>query len=95
MHFYEGSGAVIFAIDDLGNLSEHKLGLNPDGGESPQITIPANQWFGAVVDKPNSFFLAGCTVSPGFHFDDFEMGDRKKLIELFPKHKTLIEKLTN
>jgi hypothetical protein len=28
--------------------------------------------------------LAGCTVAPGFHFDDFEMGN-EKLIEVYPE----------
>ncbi|HJY63685.1 MAG TPA: cupin domain-containing protein [Ignavibacteria bacterium] len=43
---------------------------------------------------PDSFALVGCTVSPGFHFDDFEMGEREKLISLYPQHKSIITKFT-
>jgi predicted cupin superfamily sugar epimerase len=38
--------------------------------------------------------LAGCTVSPGFDFRDFELASRIELVEKFPQHKKIIEKLT-
>jgi predicted cupin superfamily sugar epimerase len=84
----------IYSINDEGKLSENKLGLNIGRGESPQIIIKAGDWFGAKLQEPESYCLAGCTVSPGFHFDDFEMGSRKRLTELFPQHKDIIEQLT-
>ena len=94
-HYYDGGGLNIFVIDESGNLSEQKLGLNPDEGQAPQILVEAGKWFGATVTNPDSFCLCGCTVSPGFHFEDFEIGERKKLLESFPKHRTVIEQLTN
>ena len=33
-------------------------------------------------------------VTPSHDFKDFEIADRKKLLRMFPKHKTIIEKLT-
>lgn len=93
-HFYDGSGLTIYVIDDSGKLTEEKLGLNSDEGELPQILIKAGDWFGAKINKQNSFCLAGCTVSPGFHFDDFEMGERNNLLKLFPQHKRIIVQLT-
>lgn len=93
-HFYDGSGLIIYAIDAKGNLTENKLGLNCDEGDSPQVLIKAGDWFGAKLNKPGTYCLAGCTVSPGFHFEDFEMGDRKNLLELFPQHEDIILKLT-
>lgn len=93
-HFYEGSGALIYSIDPQGILTEHKLGINPNEGEMPQILIPAGCWFGARVNRPGSYCLTGCTVSPGFHFDDFELGERNNLIELFPDHDKIIRELT-
>ena len=93
-HFYDGSGLIIFVINEKGNLSENRLGLNHEEGESPQVLIKAGDWFGAKVNKPDSYCLTGCTVSPGFHFEDFEMGNRKDLLELFPKHKDIIRQLT-
>ena len=45
-----------------------------------------------VIDK-ESFALVGNTVAPGFEYEDFQLGDRSKLIERFPEHKDLIIKL--
>jgi len=33
-------------------------------------------------------------VSPGFHFDDFELSERDKLLKMFPRQKDIIERLT-
>jgi predicted cupin superfamily sugar epimerase len=38
--------------------------------------------------------LVGCTVAPGFEFEDFEMARREELIGRFPQHVDLIRKLT-
>jgi predicted cupin superfamily sugar epimerase len=40
------------------------------------------------------YSLVGCTVAPGFDFSDFRLGDRRKLIERYPEHKAIIEKLS-
>ncbi|HMS63813.1 MAG TPA: cupin domain-containing protein [Ignavibacteria bacterium] len=94
-HFYDGSGMIIYVIGEKGKLSIIKLGLDIEEGENPQILLKAGVWFGAKVSEENSYCLAGCTVSPGFHFDDFEMGRRSELISLYPEHKKIIEELTN
>ena len=46
-----------------------------------------------VIDK-SSFSLIGCTVAPGFDFEDFEIGEREELISKFPKLKDLIKDFT-
>ena len=33
-------------------------------------------------------------VSPGFHFDDFELGEREKLLQIFPQHTKIVNELT-
>lgn len=93
-HFYEGSPVTIYMIDDAGNYSEITLGGNIESGEVLQCVIPHGVWFGAKVKSADSFCLVGCTVAPGFHFDDFELGKRDELLKLFPQHKKIIEKLT-
>src|SRR5688572_25593675 len=64
-HFYHGSSLTLYVLDNRG-LSTHKLGANPESEESLQITIPANSWFGAMVNNKDSYTLSGCTVAPGF-----------------------------
>lgn len=91
-HFYDGDPVIIYVINAEGNLYEMKLGLDPDKGYFPQVTIPANSWFAAKT--LGSFTLAGCTVSPGFDFNDFELADKKALKLEFPEHGALINKFT-
>jgi len=67
---------------------------NSKEGEFFQFTVPHGAWFAAAVIKPDSFALLGCTVSPGFHFDDFEMGKRDKLLHEFKLLEKLIKKFT-
>ena len=81
-------------IDDEGKYSEITLGRNIDAGEVYQCVIPQGAWFGAKVNAADSFCLVGCTVAPGFHFDDFELASRDKLISDYPQHGAVIEKLT-
>ena len=93
-HFYDGESLIVYEFDEDSKLIENKLGLNVDENEIPQLTIKAGRWFGAKMSKPDSYCLAGCTVSPGFHFDDFEIGDRDELLKMFPQHGKIIEQLT-
>jgi predicted cupin superfamily sugar epimerase len=49
------------------------LGKNLDDGEVFQAVVPHGAWFGANLQVPHSFALAGCTVAPGFIVDDLEI----------------------
>jgi len=92
-HFYQGSTLLIYVLDEK-RLTVHRLGSNPDQSESFQVLIPANCWFGAHVEKSNSFALCGCTVAPGFDFQDFEMADRNELLKKYPGYEKEILRLT-
>jgi len=93
-HHYDGSPIVLFLIHEDGKHEEILLGKNIAGGENPQIVIKGGTWFGAFPKNDNSFTLAGCTVHPGFDFDDFEMADREKMLIDFPHLESIIRRLT-
>jgi uncharacterized protein len=93
-HFYIGSSVTIYTINKMENLSEVSLGSNIEKGELFQIQVRAGSWFAATVNDISSYALIGCSVSPGFDYLDFELGDRKKLIERYPQHRSIIEKFT-
>lgn len=71
-----------------------RLGPESDKNESFQRVVPAMTWMAASVTQPDSYTLVGCTVSPGFVFSDFEMGDQKKLVLQYPQHRGIIKKFT-
>ena len=81
-------------ISPDGHYSVKKIGSNIDQGEVPQFTVPGGFWFASEVTENGTYCLMGCTVSPGFDFDDFEMPERDYLWSAFPQHKTIISKLT-
>lgn len=93
-HFYDGSSVKIFIINEKGELIEKLLGKNLEKGEEIQFTIEKNNWFAAEVINKDLFSLIGCTVAPGFEFDDFQLAKREDLVDAFPEHKKLIERFT-
>jgi predicted cupin superfamily sugar epimerase len=93
-HFYEGSSLRLSIISPSGVLTHRTLGSNIENGEEFQIVVPADSWFGAQICDKNSYSFFGCTVSPGFNFDDFELGRRENLLKLFPDHAGIIKSLT-
>ena len=92
-HFYQGSSATIHIIHPDSLYQALYLGPDIEKGQSFQHSVPGGSWFGVSVDNSNSFTLAGCTVAPGFDFNDFEMGDTFKLKQAFPEHKAIIDQL--
>ncbi|GAA4277826.1 cupin domain-containing protein [Aquimarina mytili] len=93
-HYYKGSSLYVHVIDPNGEYKRHVVGVNIEQGESPQLVVPAGCWFASSVKDVDAFSLVGCTVSPGFDFDDFELAKRKSLIEQFPEHENIITQLT-
>ena len=93
-HFHYGDSLMIHIISPEGDYSYQKLGLDLDQNETPQVIVPAGYYFAAEVNDKTSYVLCGCTVAPGFDFADFEMPNRKELLEQFPQHKDVITKLT-
>jgi uncharacterized protein len=93
-HFYDGSPALISAISPDGELKQYLLGKDLRNKESLQLVIPADCWFATKVNKKDSFVLAGCTVAPGFDFDDFELAEKDLLQEKYPQYSDLIAQLT-
>ncbi|MDP4115383.1 MAG: cupin domain-containing protein [Bacteroidota bacterium] len=93
-HFYDGSTVIIYVLDQLGKLSQICLGKNLELGETLQVTIEKGCWFGAALKEDSSFCLIGCTVSPGFEFDDFELAKREFLVDNYPQYKEIITRLT-
>ncbi|MEL6625318.1 MAG: cupin domain-containing protein [Bacteroidota bacterium] len=98
-HYYTGNSPIYLTIiSPEGELTEVVLGPDVASGQQFQYVVPAEHWFAAEVkgsqDGAEGFALVGCTVAPGFDFDDFKLGKRADLIDSFPQHQQLIERLT-
>jgi predicted cupin superfamily sugar epimerase len=93
-HFYIGDTLNIHMLMPNGSLETVRLGNKLHAGDRLQYVVPANVWFASEPAEESSFSLVGCTVSPGFDFADFEMAAKKDLIQEFPQHQEIIQRLT-
>ncbi|HYF30923.1 MAG TPA: cupin domain-containing protein [Chitinophagaceae bacterium] len=92
-HFYAGGTLIIHIIEPNGNYYSTRLGNKVQAGEQPQFVVPAGLWFGAEPAEGSAFSLAGCTVAPGFVYQDFEMADKAALLKEYPRHHAIIHHL--
>ena len=82
-------------------IDELRVGL-PEGALPwlPQALVPAGSWQGARLaggprlPDERAWALVSCVVTPGFDFEDFELGDREALLAAWPRHAGLIRELT-
>ncbi len=70
-HFYAGAPLELSLSRDGTTSSVKKLGADFEKGEAPQIIVPPNCWLAA--QSLGDWTLVGCTVSPGFEFEKFEL----------------------
>ena len=71
-HFYAGSPLTLrMAETDQGPARAITLGPDLAAGEIPQVIVPKDHWQAAQAGE--GWALVGCTVSPGFLFDGFEL----------------------
>jgi hypothetical protein len=92
-HFHAGGTACIHILSPEGELVSKTIGKDLEKGENFQVIIPKHHWFAAEITQ-GDFILVGCTVSPGFEFEDFELADRSALSSAYPNHTTLIGRFT-
>lgn len=93
-HFYFGDPLLVYEIDHNRKLITHRLGSDPEKGESFQAVIKAGSWFASVPAPESEYALVGCTVAPGFDFADFELAERDALTSQYPEYADLIRSLT-
>jgi predicted cupin superfamily sugar epimerase len=91
-HHYDGDAVELHTIDAAGAHVVSVLGRRLGLGERPQRVVPAGVWQAAL--PVGRFALCGCTVAPGFDFEDFEMPTRAHLAGLYPALRSVIERLT-
>lgn len=96
LHYFHLGDAIEYSLIHAdGSLQTLVMGSDMLAGQRLQLHVPGGIWKASrLLDGPNGFGLISEAVSPGFDFADMEMGDRQKLVQQFPQHRTLIEKLT-
>ena len=92
-HLYAGGPLDLHLIDAGGRLVRRRLTSDVLEGE-PTAVVPAGTWQSARLAAGARFALGGCSVAPGFEYEDFEMPPAAELIGRFPNHAAIIRELT-
>lgn len=85
---------TLHIIETDGRLNQVRLGPDIDNKETFQAVVKSGSWLAASIGNHNSYSLVGCTVSPGFDYNDWKLGDMETLAKTYPQHKSIIEKYT-
>ncbi len=71
-HFHAGAPLRLSVAESAaGPAARHLLGPDVLSGQRPQFVVPAGHWQSA--QSTGAYSLVGCTVSPGFRFEGFEL----------------------
>ncbi len=93
-HFYLGDPVELVQLLPDGSGCVVMLGNDIAGGAQVQTVVSRGTWHGARLAEGGTYALLGTTVSPGFEFADFELGDRSELIRLYTSFSDTIITLT-
>jgi predicted cupin superfamily sugar epimerase len=92
-HLYDGGPLEVLLLAADGGSRVARLGLDLAAGERPQLVIPAGTWFGTELPPGVAHCLWGCTVSPGFSFEDFELAEGPELAARYPAQAARIARM--
>jgi predicted cupin superfamily sugar epimerase len=70
-HWHAGAPLVITVSPNGHDAGARYLGPDLARGQHPQIVVPEGQW--QTATSLGAWTLVGCTVSPAFRFEGFEM----------------------
>jgi uncharacterized protein len=93
-HFYLGDPVEVLLLREDGAPETVTIGTDLAQGMRPQLAVRRETWQGLKLKSGGTFALLGTTVSPGFEFDDFELGDRRSLLAAYPDLSEMIRKFT-
>jgi predicted cupin superfamily sugar epimerase len=90
-NLYEGTGLLLYIWDGKSDQMEI-IELSKAKREYCHV-VPAGMW--QAAEPINDTVLAGCSVAPGFEFEDFKLIDKnsseaKLILNKFPKLKKFV-----
>jgi uncharacterized protein len=93
-HFYLGDPVEMLQLEPGGAGRSLTLGTGILAGQRPQAVVRRGVWQGTRLVPGGRFALLGCTVSPGFEYEDYEHGRRAELQAAYPAFAAQIAELT-
>jgi len=91
--YHEGSPLTVHILSEKG-YEKLLVGPSDREGHLPYQLVKNGLVFGSTVDQEHSYSLISCVVAPGFDFKDFKLFTTDELLEKWPEHEGIIDKLT-
>lgn len=71
-HYYAGAPLILHRAEtEAGPAQQDILGPGVMAGQMPQLIVPEHHW--QAAETTGDWTLVGCTVSPGFQFEGFDL----------------------
>ena len=93
-HHYAGGPVEMLQLHADGRGGRVVIGPDLLAGQQPQVLVPRGVWQGSRLVS-GDWALLGCTVAPGFEYEDYDSGTRAELLAEWPEWGDLIEALTH
>lgn len=93
-HFYLGDPVEMLQLYPDGSSARFVLGQDLAKGELLQCLAPGGVWQGTQLLPGGAFALLGCTVTPGFEYEDYSNAEAEELIAKWPHEAALIRRLS-
>ena len=94
-HHYMGGAVEMLQLFADGSSERVVIGKDLAAGQRPQHVVRRGVWQGSRLLNAEGWALLGCTVSPGFEFEDYRDASAEELIAKWPREAEMIRGLTN
>lgn len=94
-HFYAGDAVEMLQLLPDGSGRTIVIGNDFAAGQRPQVLVERGVWQGSRLLDDGSWALLGCTVSPGFEYEDYDSASREELTARWPAFAEKIAALTH
>jgi predicted cupin superfamily sugar epimerase len=93
-HHYLGGPVEMLQLFEDGTAAVTVLGKDIAEGQKLQHVVPRGVWQGSRMLREGEWALLGCTVSPGFEFEDYTDASYEELVQRWPGEAERIRMLT-
>lgn len=85
---------LVHVLDPAGAHHVLRLGSDLTAGERPVVAVPVGHWQAAEIPGGTPFAFGTNVCAPPFSYEEFAIARRDELLQDFPEHAELIERLT-
>ena len=92
--YHKGSHIILHMITEDGKYDKQIIGdPTVDCKAHFHYHVPKNVWFALELEDKSSYCVFSEAAGPGFEYEDCEVGEKEKMLGMFPQHKEIVKKL--